>query len=74
MKAILIKFLPATNSRPSRLKASASGVKSLTIPFDYVTDPELRLAQEFCKANDWDGELLVKGILPNGDTVFCFAH
>ena len=31
MKAIQVRYLPATDRKPSRLKASAYGVKSVTV-------------------------------------------
>jgi hypothetical protein len=41
MKAIVTKYLSATNSRGSRIKASAEGVKSITAPLDYELDDEV---------------------------------
>jgi len=35
MKAIVTKYLGPTNSRPSRIKASAEGVPSITVPYQH---------------------------------------
>jgi hypothetical protein len=73
MKAIIVKYLPATNTKGSRLKASAEGVKSIIKGFDYKYNDggKLQIAQELCHKYDWSTDL-VSGQLPNGDEVYCF--
>ena len=72
MKAIQIKYLPATNTKGSRLKAIAYGGLSLTAPFDYeATDGgERNLAEAFCAKYNWSFKALHDGSLPDGSTVF----
>lgn len=74
MKAIVVKYIGATNTRPSRLKATAEGVPSITRGYDYASDDhgKRRIAQDLCDKYKWKGEL-IEGGLPNGDTVFVFA-
>ena len=80
MKAILTHYLPATNTRGSRIKASAEQCKSRTYGFNSLDDhPKLNphevAAQQFAAAMGWD-ELpmrLVSGGLPNGDCAHVFV-
>jgi hypothetical protein len=73
MKAIIVKYLPATNTKGSRLKASAEGVKSIVRGFDhkYNDGGKAQIAQALCDKYQWKGKL-TSGKLPNGDEVFCF--
>lgn len=77
MKAIVTKYLSATNSRGSRIKASAEGVKSITAPLDYELDDEVNhesVAIKLCEKYGWATEL-VGGALPNGKGyAFCFVN
>jgi hypothetical protein len=75
MKAIIVKYLPATNTKGSRLKAMAEGVPSIIRGFDhkYNDGGKAQIAQELCNKYGWDGKL-VSGQLPNGDNVFCFIE
>jgi hypothetical protein len=66
MKAILTKYLPATNTRGSRIQASAEGGNRISIPYPH----ELREGEEthraaanaLCAKMGWDGaETLVGG-------------
>lgn len=82
MKAIQVKYLPATNTKPSRLKAMAEGVKPLTQSFSGMEDaaaqarphvtPYHMAAQLLCQRMNWNGEL-VGGGLPDGSWAFCFV-
>lgn len=69
MKAILVKKLPATDTKPSRWKAIAEGVPH-QIFGTYTHTPE-QAALALCESHGW-GRDLVSGYLPNGDHVFCF--
>jgi len=74
MKAIQVKYLPATNHRPSRLKAMAEGVQSITRSYhgDLASENPFReIAEELCRIYEWPTDLC-EGGLPNGDHVFCF--
>ena len=78
MKAIQVRYLPATSHRPARLKASAHGIKSVT-----VSKPTISVG---CSAEDvavqalldqnpqwkWTLADLVNGRLPNGDLVYVY--
>ena len=74
MKAIQVKYLPATNTKPSRLKAMAEGVQSITRTYngDWASEmPHHEIAVELCRTYGWSTDLC-EGGLPNGDHVFCF--
>jgi len=74
MQAILVRYMPATNHRPSRFKASCAA-KSVTVSMSYEGKDEDRAAKALLEAMSWTGERydLVKGQLPNGDYVYTFA-
>lgn len=70
MQAVIVKYLPPTAHRGSRIKASCSS-GSITVPFDYAAhDPYLVAARALLNKLDWSGYDLVQGTLPNGDQVF----
>lgn len=81
MKAILVRVIPATNTRPTRLVARAEGVPPITMTRDAVDDAQdknkkrvhsaLYLARLLCKKYGWSTRL-ASGQLPNEDWVFCF--
>lgn len=76
MKAIQVKYLSATNTKGSRLKAMAHGVKSLTTGLNYGVNSDerpLEVAKDLCRYNNWPTDL-IGGQLPNGDYVFCFKN
>ena len=73
MKAILIKVLPATNTKPRRVKFLAEGVKAHVGSYcDGVAREEA--AEHFAQRLGWlqDGQHMAHGQLPNGDHVACF--
>ena len=76
MKAIIVKVLPATNTKPTRLKASAEGVASIIRSADgdrgYEKDAA-RVARELCAKYEWNWPI-ASGQLANGDHVFCFVE
>ena len=77
MKTIQVKYLPATNHKPSRWKAWSFGGLSVTKSYDYDYD-EKGNAQKVAEAlilkfQDFSGrttEITGMGCLPNGDYVF----
>ena len=75
MKAIQVKYLSPTNTKGSRIKVMAEGVKSITLGYHYTHNDcgRLKAAYLLCEANGWPKEL-VEGQLPNGDYVFCFKN
>ena len=74
MKAILTRYLPATNYRGSRIKASAEGVPSLTIgyPHEYNTSKAHGHAAKLLRDRQGWNTRMVGGGLPNGDYCWCF--
>ena len=71
-KAILVKYLPFTTHKPSRVKAIVHRKLSITVSVsEYSSNDEARLAAAKAIAESlcWRGKY-IKGTLPNGDTVF----
>lgn len=69
MKAIRTRYLPPTDNKGSRYKATANGVDSVTIPFDYTLEYQQiaeKAARVLCDRNGWNYEF-VTGQLDNGD-------
>lgn len=75
MKAIQVKAFGPTENKPSRLKAIAEGVESMTVALDYKENDcgRYNLAKALCIENGWPTELVGRQ-LPNGDYVFCFKN
>ena len=73
MKAIQIRFLPATDFRGARMKAWTEGGNSITLPFQYeLSYDQLRalyMAQELINKMKWNVRISGSGQLPNGDWV-----
>lgn len=84
MKAIQIKYMPATNTKPTRLKVFAEGLKPLIYSvkqFDTnhsFKSVEQQAAEEFANHFNWlkysswneTEKVLRGGVLHNGDHVF----
>jgi len=65
MKAIIAKYLGATNSKGSRIKAFDCDGNSVTIPYPHELSGEdvyKRAAIKLCEKMKWDTELLGGGI------------
>lgn len=76
MKAILTRYLPATNTKPSRIRATAEGGKPLTVGYYAApdnTDPFAFAARQLADRMGWTGPLLGGG-LPDGSTCWVFAR
>lgn len=83
MKAIHTKYLPFTNTKPSRIKASAEGVKSITYTcnqldivrakdgLEHITNHQCA-AKLFAHDNHWSTDLSSGG-LADGSWVHCFV-
>jgi hypothetical protein len=72
MKAILVKYHSATNTRGSRWTAKAEGNPSLTLPYDHALNADENakaVALALVKRMKWNYEV-VGGGLPNGDRCF----
>jgi hypothetical protein len=75
MKAIVTRYLPATNSRGSRIAASDEDGNRITIPYPHELSGEAvhRLAaQALCAKMGWHGRL-TSGSLKHG-YAFTFTH
>lgn len=78
MKAIKVSFLGATNTKPSRLKASDLDGNSVTVPWD-TQEPESqnlryrRAAKALCQKMQWSGTW-IGGHLGPSDMVFVCIH
>lgn len=72
MQAIVTKYIAATNTRPSRIKATcAAGSVTISYPHELTGQAVHRqAAQALCKKLGWDCKLLGGG-LPDGS--YCFA-
>ncbi len=72
-QAIIIKFLGATNTKGTRIKASAEP-SSVTVPLEYGAGHEQRIREAvdaLLNKLDWNGEYII-GQLPSGDYVAVF--
>ena len=72
-RAILIKFLGATNTKGTRIKASVVS-SSVTVPLDYGAGHEQSIRQAvdaLLNKLEWSGEYII-GRLTNGDYVAVF--
>lgn len=74
MQTIITKYMSATNTLGSRIKATGGG-QSVTVPYDYsMADSELHAhaVAVLNKKLHWSGEM-VGGSMPNG-MVWVFAN
>lgn len=70
MKAIVVKYIGPSSTKPSRLKATAEGGHSLTTSFDHSdSDPYKALALQLAIKLDWRGTYH-GGTLPTGERVY----
>jgi hypothetical protein len=79
MQAIITKYLPVTNSRGSRIKATcAAGSITISYPYELSGQSVHRKAAEALVSKlDWTDPhygALLGGGLPNGDYVFVFDN
>lgn len=73
MKAITVIYLPATNTRGSRIKAYTEGNNSITISYSHELSGEAvfkEAAIQLCQKMNWPTELIGGGI--KGGYVFVF--
>ena len=71
MKAIVTKYIPASATKPSRVKATAEGVPSVTISYSSADNPHREAALTLCRKYGW-GESLISGGMPD-QTGECFV-
>ena len=77
MKAITTRWIAATNTKPTRIKARDGDNNSVTIGangHDGDMDSHAAAAIRLCEKMNWDGELKGGWIgLPNADYAFIFT-
>lgn len=73
MKAIVTKYIPATDTRPSRVKAKAEGVPPITISYNSYDNPHREAALALCRKYGWGEDLLSGGMPDQTGEVFVFA-
>jgi hypothetical protein len=74
MKAIRTKFIPATNTKPARISATAEGGNRVVVSYDHEGTQEQAHAQAalaLCAKMGWTGALVAGGL--EDCYVFCFA-
>lgn len=71
MKAIVTKYIPATNTKPSRVKAKAEGVPAIVISYGSHDNPHREAALTLCRKYGW-GEDIIGGGMPD-QTGECFV-
>ena len=68
-QAITCKFIPATNTKPARVKASCAA-GSITISYhDQDGCPFFEAARQLCNKLEWSGEI-AGGVIKTGEHVF----
>ena len=75
MKSIITKYLPATNTKGARIKASASDFKAVTLPWDFSLDTKSnheRAALVLCSINRLEKDEMLPVI--DGNTGYSFAR
>lgn len=65
MKAICTRFIPATDTDAAKVRASAHGVRSVTISHWSADDSHLEAALALARKYEWRGTL-VRGGSPDG--------
>ncbi len=75
IKAIQVKLVIGTDTKPAHMIASCIGERSIersltALPLKHAA---CALAKLMCHHNRWPMDL-VYGLLPNGDEVFCHRH
>lgn len=70
MKAIQVKYIPASKFQPARLKAFTEGNNSITVPFEHgISNDEIRIkivAKLLIEKMKWNVKISGFGQLPNG--------
>ena len=77
MQAIEVKWLPATNTKPCRLKACTNGGFTLTVSrskYDHLDNMDLAaaIAIELARKLEWTGQLAGGGT--KAGFTFCFVN
>ena len=75
MKAITTRYIPASNTRGSRIVATAEGGNRVTIPYPHElsgADVHAEAAIALCRKLSWHGDLIAGGT--ESGYVFVFAE
>lgn len=75
MTAIITKYIPATNTKGTRISATCTGGHKVTIPIDYSVDANTShcyAALALCEKLGWEGDL-IEGNTRYGN-VYVFAN
>lgn len=64
-KTICTRYIPATDTKGARVRASAEGVRSIFISYWAADDAHLEAALTLARKYGWSGTL-VRGSLPDG--------
>ena len=76
MKAIITKYIPASNTKGSRIRASAEGVPSIFVPYPHELSGEevfKSAALALCAKHNWNHQLVGGGLPDQSGYAFCFA-
>lgn len=73
MKTIVTKYIPATNTKPSRVKAKAEGVPAITINYNSHDNPHREAALTLCRKYGWGEDIIGGGMPDQTGEVFVFA-
>lgn len=76
MKAIQVKYLGPTNTKPARVYAWAEGGLCVILSWDHALNGDenkRRAAEALINKLHWRTEISGFGYLPNGDAVFTLA-
>jgi hypothetical protein len=72
MKAICTRYIPATETQGARVRASAEGVRSITISHWSADDSHLEAALALARQYKWHGTLVRGGAPDARGDVFVF--
>lgn len=80
MQAIRTRILPATNTKPQRIKATSCSGISITLSLSAIDghqtgEPNYHRAavKAFCEKIGWEGDFAMGGLTNNGDCVAVFV-
>ena len=73
MQAIRTKVIPATNTKPTRIKAtSCSGISVMLSTSSIEGDQHVAAVRALCAKLGWSGRLVMGGLTAGGDCVAVF--
>lgn len=72
MKTICTRFIPATSEKAAKIRASAHGVRPVTISHWSADDSHLEAARELARKYGWTGTVVRGGLPDNKGDCFVF--